>query len=474
MKRLRFLQWIVISWTMWLLNTLFVSAQIREAWLTEYPEEGAFFTYLFASVLDHQGNPVVTGISDLDYLTIKYDKRTGQIVWIARYDHGDQDYGQAIAMDANGDVLVTGFSRGTNTGSDYATVKYDDQTGQQLWVARYNGPGNGSDIAYALTVDTQGNVFVTGSSVGLGTNSDYATVKYDGQTGQELWVARYATPVNEYANAIAIDQRGNVFVTGRAGTIKYDGQTGQTLWGPKPDDSRAIAIDGQGDVLVTGSSSTGSGYVTIKYDGQTGQQLWRAIADIPGGIGEELAVDPVGNVYITGGYDYNNRCLVIKYSGQNGAMLWSQSLRNGFNALALDQEGDVYTTGPSRITFPGPVGDFRTVKFDGRTGRLLWQRTYPNANGRAIIVDANRNLYVSGFLGPDDTRLERYLTIKYEQSPPGDVNYDFCVDDEDLLRVLDTFGQSGNLPEDVNRDGVVDDQDLLTVLFNFGRGCGEE
>jgi hypothetical protein len=47
------------------------------------------------------------------------------------------------------------------------------------------------------------------------------------------------------------------------------------------------------------------------------------------------------------------------------------------------------------------------------------------------------------------------------------------VDNVDLLRILDTFGQSGELPEDLNRDGVVDDQDLLTVLFSFGRGCGK-
>lgn len=52
----------------------------------------------------------------------------------------------------------------------------------------------------------------------------------------------------------------------------------------------------------------------------------------------------------------------------------------------------------------------------------------------------------------------------------GDVNRDNHIDDADLLRVLFTFGQTGqNLSEDLDGDGRVDDADLLIVLFNFGR-----
>jgi hypothetical protein len=45
---------------------------------------------------------------------------------------------------------------------------------------------------------------------------------------------------------------------------------------------------------------------------------------------------------------------------------------------------------------PAPIGDFRTVKLDGRTGRLLWQRTYTNVQGLAIAVDNEGGMYVSG------------------------------------------------------------------------------
>jgi len=231
-----------------------------QQWAARYNGPASDSDQASAIAVDASGNVYVTGSSigttwpDYDYATIKYDS-SGQQQWVARYSGpgNDLDFGNAIAVDPSGNVYVTGASFGSGTGFDYATVKYDS-SGQQQWVARYNGPGNADDEAYGIAVDASGNVYVTGYSAGSGTGNDYATIKYD-SSGQEQWVARYDGPTNanDYANAIAVDASENVYVTGFSdnsgfdyATIKYD-SSGQQQWvgrynGPANDDDEARAI----------------------------------------------------------------------------------------------------------------------------------------------------------------------------------------------------------------------------------------
>ena len=191
---------------------------------------------------------------------------------------------------------MTGSSIGPGTNADYATIKYDPH-GNQLWVARYNGPRNGSDYANAVAIDSFGNIYVTGSSIGPGTYTDYATIKY-GPNGNQLWVARYKGTDDGFdcANAIAVDDSGNVYVTGyrtgldthrRYTKIKYD-RDGRELWVAKyseidygSDYTNTVAVDNFGNMYVTGSSAgsgISQGYCTIKYD-PNGKQLWTAKHD---------------------------------------------------------------------------------------------------------------------------------------------------------------------------------------------------
>jgi hypothetical protein len=95
------------------------------------------------------------------------------------------DEATAIAVDGTGNVYVTGESYGSDTSRDYATIKYNS-AGDTVWLRRYNGPGNDEDRASAIAVDGTGNVYVTGWSVGSGTSDDYATIKYSG-VGVEEW-----------------------------------------------------------------------------------------------------------------------------------------------------------------------------------------------------------------------------------------------------------------------------------------------
>ena len=58
-----------------------------------------------------------------------------------------------------------------------------------VWTKAYNGAGNFRDEAQAIAVDADGNAIVTGNSFGL-VKSEITTVKYSAADGAVLWERR--------------------------------------------------------------------------------------------------------------------------------------------------------------------------------------------------------------------------------------------------------------------------------------------
>ncbi|MGH2575377.1 MAG: T9SS type A sorting domain-containing protein, partial [Ignavibacteria bacterium] len=81
---------------------------------------------------------------------------------------------------SNKAAFVTGFSRNDpNPGKeDILSIKYDLTNGTQLQSVRYNGPGNRSDAAYALVVDTSDHIYLAGYSEGNSSGYNFITMKY--------------------------------------------------------------------------------------------------------------------------------------------------------------------------------------------------------------------------------------------------------------------------------------------------------
>jgi len=221
MRRLCIVLPLVLLFASWICR-LFVSeshAQTVE-WANRYNGPGNSSDSAYALAVDAQGNVYVTGYSTgdgpgCDYATIKYSAGGDQL-WAKRYNGpgNDNDEARALAVDAEGNVCVTGYSAGVDSSYDYTTIKYSP-SGLLLWAKRYNGPGSGTDSARALAVDAQGNVYVTGQSTGVDSGTDYRTIKYSA-SGDRLWMRRYNGPGNSYdeAQALAVDAEGNVYVAG--------------------------------------------------------------------------------------------------------------------------------------------------------------------------------------------------------------------------------------------------------------------
>jgi len=429
-----------------LLNYAF--AQVDTAWVRRYNGPGNDLDYASAIAVDGSGNVYVTGPStgigtNWDYATIIY-YANGDTAWVRRYN-GPGNYGEwssAIAVDGSGNVYVTGESYGSGTSYDYATIKYY-ANGDTAWVRRYNGPGNGIDVGYSITVDGSDNVYVTGGSYGSGTGYDYATIKYYAN-GDTAWLRRYngSGNLNDYAYRLAVDGSDNVYVTGRSygsgtdydyATIKYYAN-GDTAWvrrynGPGNVEDRALAItvDGSGNVYVTGysyGSGTANDYATIKYYGD-GDTAWVRRYNYPADSSDEasaIAVDHSGNVYVTGssrdsGTDYDYA--TIKYY-PNGDTAWVRRYNGPGNGsdvvsgVAVDSSDNVYVTGVS--TGSGTDWDYATIKYyaDGDTA---WVRRYNGPGNiedwaQAITVDGSGNVYVTGGSWGSGTA-DDFATIKY-------------------------------------------------------------
>ena len=417
---------------------------VVQEWIRSYscpPSNGYAWGYKNAIAVDGHGNIYIIGLYEEFSAIVKYNS-DGRELW-ARPFTGQL---RAIALDGQSNVYVTGNSVRPERNpkrNEYTTVKYNAE-GQELWCRRYWGPGNGNDCARAIALDSQDNVYVTGYSMGSCTGYDYATIKYS-PDGRQLWARRYNGPGNgdDYAGAIAVDGRDNVYVTGSSmgsgtasdyATIKYspDGRTRcvRRYNGPGNgyDCAKAIAVDGQDNVYVTGSSygdGTFVDYATIKYSPQ-GRQLWISRYSRPGDIDEEgtaMALDSQGNIYVTG-ISTINRYAIYKYKtikyDPDGQELWVRSqsigdLDNSPPAIAVDGQDNVYITGTSTL-----VGyDFLTVKY-GPQGRKLWENYYNVPGycsfGDSIAVDGQGNVYVTG-KSTDQSEEVFFVTIKYTQTP---------------------------------------------------------
>jgi len=453
-----------------------VEPDIARKWVARYDGVVGGSDSARAIAIDSSGNLCVTGRSkgsggDYDYVTVKYDPDKTKL-WVARYDGPANSYDsvRAIAIDSDDSVYVTGYSEGAGGGYDYATVKYDPG-GNELWVARYNGPGNHHDYARAITIDGTDNVYVTGESKNSEGDLDYTTIKYD-LNGNELWPepVRYNGPGNhhDYARAIAIDSADNAYVTGYSkgsagtdldyATIKY-GPGGSEIWvarynglGNGLDYARAIAIDSADNVYVTGYSKGPDGdfdYATIKY-GPGGNELWVARYDGTGNYDDcayAIAIDSNDNIYVTGeskNPDGNLDYATIKYEA-NGNELWVArydgpgDYHDSASSITIDGSGDVYVTGQS--TGSGGNFDYATIRYCPDSSEPNEPVSVKRYNGkgkqhdyaRAIAIDGAENVYVTGESMGSDTGYD-YATVKY--SPvyictieiTGDLNDDCRLD----------------------------------------------
>ncbi len=396
----------------------------------------------------------LAGGTNDDYYTVKFKADGLGIAWSASYDKaGGSDKATAIVVDANNDVIVTGYIwNGMN--KDIHTIKYSGVTGAVLWQHTWNQSANGNDFGTAVVVDSLNNIFVGGTSQNVSGDDDLVIIKYspDGANpdGTPIWVATFNGPANGSDQLAALTAgSGDLAATGQSWngtshemiTLKY-GFDGVKLWerryssGPNYISSgKQVKMDAAGNVVVAGTAANeiDQDIYTARYNGTTGAVIWDktyngAFDDEP----NSLYVDIAGDVYVTG-YTWTltgtNDFYTARYAGSNGATVWQQVFDTGNGStdvavatgIVIDEAGEVFVTG---YTVTAGNYDFQTIKYKRDNGNQLWHESFngiANKNDRPVGLGFSPagDVLVGGW-SDNGTDIDYYL-IKYDagvdQSP---------------------------------------------------------
>ncbi|APV50825.1 hypothetical protein BWI17_14695 [Betaproteobacteria bacterium GR16-43] len=308
------------------------------------------------------------------------------------FAHGTGAAKQAMAVAANGDVVVAGCAL-DHQPAPLVAARFSAATGQPVWIATYHGLFPGYDRAggIAVAIDAAGDVVVGGYS------SDEAYVmtgrvnKYDGSTGALLWSAALSDLMR--VEALALGPGGSVYVTGTTRSeldvraAKIDGATGAVAWQSggslaERGEGTAIAVDGSGHAFVTGNLS--GKMRVLRLDGATGAVAWQLLN--ASAIGNDVKLDAAGDLLIAGGIlrTYPADFCVLKLERNAGGTVWTACLDGGGSAaaLALGPSGEIYATGS---TIVGPYLQMRTVRIDP-TGTVAWSVAPTGLLGDGVAI----------------------------------------------------------------------------------------
>ena len=320
-----------------------------------------------------------------------------------------------------------------------------------LWTRQFGSTG--SDTAHNVAVDTAGNVYVVGDTLGIlpGQNAlgrrDAYLRKYDSD-GNELWTRQFGTQSVDTGTDVAIDNRGYIYVAGSTSGAfgghtkvgesdaylrKYDSE-GNELWtrqfGTEGDDEvGGLGLDGADNVYLVGQTRlfisevaslnesaevfTAKSTFLRKYD-SSGNELWaRRFPTQSAETAWDVAVDGPGTVYVVGETllipsrdSLEGQDAFVRTYDSDGNRSWTRQFgiqdADRASGVWVDGAGKVYVVGYTAGAFPGKHSmghrDAYLRGYDGAGTELETIQFGTEGHDSAIdvAVDPAGNIYVVG------------------------------------------------------------------------------
>lgn len=333
-----------------------------------------------------------------------------------------------MLIDGNDDIICIG-NTGGQWGGQWIVNKYDS-LGNEIWSTYVNGPTGNYDRPNALDVDQNNDIYITGMESNNNSGS-YYTVKVSA-SGIIEWTNSYRGPylpkVHEGMD-IAVHDSDNIYAVGmeyRNSTttdmklIKYN-STGDTLWTRRfswdeeyggqwqsLDRGLFVDLDSFGNIYVISERSGPTKFVTIKYDAQ-GNLLWieQFHPDFsivfPDSRPYDFHVDSIGNSYATGSVFYDADSLFVLKRTLDGNIDWLHiySETHGCRGMSLQVKDSITFVGGFQYGCNGCTRYHVALKFD-ESGHLIWDYlidsdiSIVNGGSYDIALDSEGGVYLTG------------------------------------------------------------------------------
>ncbi len=370
-----------------------------------------------------------------DVYVVKFDA-SGNFVWAKQIGGTDWDFDGSITIDANSDVIVTGYFSGTADLNPNAVVQnvtsvgsYDgfvlklDAVGNFIWVKTIGGTG--SDSFTKVITDGQNNIYLCGTFQGTvdinpgagvlnvvanGTNTDLFIEKLDA-AGNFVWGKNFGGVGVERFTSLALDpSANNIYAIGTfSTTTDFDPGAGITN----------TNSNGGKDVFIQKIDNSGS-FQWVKTIGGSGDEFSgdikiSALGEIFVGIGFQNSVDadPGTSVFNLTSLGASDICL-LKLN-QTGSFLWAKQIgginnevpkaltinnNSGTSFLTSDFDGTIDfdpSAGVANLTSNGGSDVF--IQSLDKDGNFLWAQNIVGTGtefSNCLSLDNNNNLFVGG------------------------------------------------------------------------------
>ena len=259
---------------------------------------------------------------------------TTEVKWrgTVQFGSNQSEDAKSVTIDSLGNVYVTGYTMGNLHG-------YTNLGNRDIYLAKYNPSGTrewtktigsiAQDSAFGVAVDSNDEIYIAGETYGdfdgntlLGGTRDIAISKFK-SNGDKLWSKQFGTGRDEIAYDIKIDSNNSVYITGWT-----DGfLEGVVNTGPGHEDVFLMKLNPDGSVQWTkllGSTSNSKGSNSE--------------------VGQKITIDSEDNVIVTGwtkgAFDGNTSygghdVILFKYNS-SGIKQWSKQI--GSSSLIMDME----------------------------------------------------------------------------------------------------------------------------------------